>query len=247
MSLDELRNLDVLHSMKGTIDAITAALDSLSASCAGTQDREVLDVVHMKLLEVDERFERPLESPETWVRLKGIAAKAGDRKLDAYCQEKLDLLEANRLHSEGYLWLFYGDCVKAADYLRKAVKLAPGHPLAGKDLETAESRLEKAKDEIAKAEAQIGKNPGNAKAWLKKANALVTMGRVDEALPVFDKAISLDPRDPDALAKKGAALEGMGKFTEAVDLFNRAVAIKPTSRTANKGLALAEYFLDGGT
>lgn len=246
MSLDELRNLDVLHSMKGTIDAITAALDSLAGGGAGAHDREVLDVVHKKLLEVDELFERPLESPETWVRLKAISLKAGDRALEAYCQDKLDLLEANRLHSEGYLWLFYGDCVRASDFLRKAVKLAPNHPLAAKDLDTAVSRLEKARDELAKAENQIDKNPGNAKAWQKKASAMVTMGRLQEALPVFDKAISLDPQDPDALAKKGAALEGLGKFPEAVELFNRAIAIKPTSRTANKGLALAEYFQEGG-
>lgn len=247
MSLDELKNLDVLHSMTGTVKAITAALDSLTGGGAGPHDGEILDVVHRKLLEVDELFERPLESPETWVRLEGIAVKAGDKALEAYCREKLDLLEANRLHSDGYIQMFYGDCVKAADLLRKAVKLAPNHPLAQKDLDTAESRLGKAKDELAKAEMQIEKNPGNAKAWLKKASAMVTMGRLEEALPVFDKAIALDPQDPDALAKKGAALEGLGRFEEAVALFNRAIGIKPTSRTANKGLALAEYFQEGGT
>jgi Flp pilus assembly protein TadD len=68
------------------------------------------------------------------------------------------------------------------------------------------------------------------------------MGKLEEAMQYFDKAISLDPGNPDALGKKGAALEGLGRFNEAVPLFNRALEIKPNSLIAKKGLNLADYF-----
>ena len=239
MSLEELKNLDVTLSIKGTTEAIMKVINTLTG---GPGDGAALDVIRQKLLEVDEAFERPLDSPEVFSKLKGIAAKAGKSDLEAYCQEQVNMIAANDLHFKGYTWMFYGDCVKATELLGKAAKLAPKHPLAAKDLKTAQNRLDKAMMELSKAETQIDKNPGKSDAWTKKASALVTMGKLQDALPVFDKAISLDPNNPDALGKKGAALEGLGRFDEAVPLFKRALEIKPASQIAKKGLNLAEYF-----
>ncbi len=241
MSLEELRNLDVTLSMKGTTEMILKAMGTLNG---GPGDSATLDVIRQKLLEVDEAFERPLDSPEVFQKLKGIAQKAGKKDLEAYCQEQVDMIEANDLHFKGYTQMFYGDCVKATELLGKAAKLAPKHPLAAKDLKTAQNRLDKAGAELSKAETQIGKDPGKSEAWTKKASALVTMGKAQEAMQYFDKAISLDSNNADALGKKGAALEGMGKFKEAVPLFKKALQIKPTSQIAKKGLNLADYFAD---
>ncbi|MFO7618347.1 MAG: tetratricopeptide repeat protein [Thermoplasmata archaeon] len=239
MSLEELKNLDVTLSIKGTTEAILKAMNTLNG---GAGDSAALDVIRQKLLEVDEAFERPLDSPEVFTKLKGIAQKAGKSDLEAYCQEQVDMIAANDLHFKGYTQMFYGDCVKATELLGKAAKLAPKHPLAAKDLKTAQNRLDKAMAELSKAEVQIGKDPSKSEAWTKKATAMVTMGKLEEALPVFDKAIALDPSNPDALGKKGAALEGLGRFSEAVPLFNKALETKPNSQTAKKGLNLAEYF-----
>jgi tetratricopeptide (TPR) repeat protein len=239
MSIEELKNLDVTLSIKGTTEAILKAMNTLTG---GAGDSATLDVIRQKLLEVDEAFERPLDSPEVFLKLKGIAHDAGKTDLEAYCQEQVDMIAANDLHFKGYTQMFFGDCVKATDLLGKAAKLAPKHPLAAKDLKTARNRLDKAGAELAKAETQIAKDPSKSEAWNKKATALVTMGKLEEAMQYFDKALTLDPDNVDALGKKGAALEGLGKYKEALPLFNKALAIKPTSQIAKKGLNLADYF-----
>ena len=243
MSLDNLKTLDVTLSMKGTTDAINKAIGQLSDGKSAA-DKEILTIINSKLLEVDEAFDRPLDAPEVFVKLKDIASNAGNNALENYCQEQVNMLKANDLHFKGYTWLYFGNCVKAIEYLSKAAELAPTHPVATIDLEKAEKRLAKADAEIQKAEIQIDKNPAKADAWLKKANALVTMGKTKEALPVFDKVISLDPENDSALAKKGAALQGLGKHKEAVKMFEAALEIKPKSQIGKKGMNLAEYFAE---
>jgi len=248
MSLDNLKNLDVTLSMKTTAQEIDGAIGMLSADlCSGkaagsSSDKEILTVINLKLREVDEAFDRPLDSPDIFKKLKNIATTAGQADLKGYCQKQVNMIEANELHFKGYTELFYGNCVTACELLRKAADIAPEHPLAAIDLEKVEKRLAKADDEIVKAELGIDKNPSKAVNWLKKANAMVTMGKLEEALPIFDKAIGLDADNPDAMAKKGAALEGLGRFDEAVTLFNKVLETKPTSQIAKKGLNLADYF-----
>ncbi len=241
MSLDNLKTLDVTLSMKGTTDAINKAIGQLSDGKSAA-DKEILTIINSKLLEVDEAFDRPLDAPEVFVKLKDIASNAGNSNLEGYCQEQVNMLKANELHFKGYTWLYFGDCVNAIKYLKEAAELAPSHPVATIDLEKAEKRLDKADAEIDKADIQIDKNPGKADAWLKKANAMVIKGQLQESLAVYDKAIALDSLD--AMAKKGAALEGLGKFDEAIKLFNKVLEVKPTSQIAKKGMNLAEYFAE---
>ena len=161
MSIDELKTLDVTLSMKGTTDMILKAMGTLSG---GPGDSATLDVIRQKLLEVDDAFERPLDSPEVFQKLRAIAQKAGKKDLEIYCQEQVDMIAANDLHFKGYTQMFYGDCVKATELLGKAAKLAPKHPLASKDLKTAQNRLYQAGAELAKAEQQIQKNPDKSEA-----------------------------------------------------------------------------------
>lgn len=240
MSLEELKNLDVTYSMKKTAEAIEEQIARLSDGCS-PQDKETLTVINQKLREVEEEFDRPLDAPEVFVKLKEIAKNAGNSDLENYCQEQVNMLEANDLHFKGYTWLYFGNCVKATEYLGKAAEIAPEHPLAQLDHDKAKKRLDKAEDELAKAEAQIEKDSEKAAAWLKKANALVTMGRTEEALPVFDKVIELDPENDSAMAKKGAALQGLGKHSEAVRMFRAALEFKPKSQIGKKGMNLAEF------
>ncbi len=241
MSLEELKELDVTYSMKGTADTINKVMNQLGDGHSA-QDKEILTVINQKLLEVDEAFDRPLDSPDIFGKLKIVASTAGQSDLATYCQKQVNMLEANELHFKGYTELYYGNCVTASKLLKQAAELAPDHPLATIDLEKTEKRLAKAHGELDKAEAGIEKNPDRPINWLNKAKALVTMGKLEEALPIFDRAIELDPEGVDVMAKKGAALEGLGRFDEAVHLFNEVLETKPTSQIAKKGLNLAEYF-----
>jgi len=43
----------------------------------------------------------------------------------------------------------------------------------------------------------IEANPGNAEAWLSKAQALDSLGRSDEAIKAYDKVIELNPEKSD--------------------------------------------------
>ena len=247
MSLENLKNLDVTVSMKGTADEILAAMNLLSDGVkngkeCSLQDTEVLAVINTKLLEVEEEFYRPLDAPDIFESLLKISQAADKLDLAKYCQGQMDMLKANQLHFEGYTQLFYGDCVKASKILGEAADIAPEHPVAKIDMEKAEKRLAKAPAELNKAEAAIDKNPDKAINWLKKANALVTMGKLEEALPVYDRVNELDPGNPEAMSKKGAALEGLDRFDEAISIFHKVLEVKPNSQIAKKGLNLSEYF-----
>ncbi len=57
-----------------------------------------------------------------------------------------------------------------------------------------------------------------------KGQALLDLGRADEALACFDETLRLDPQHAEALVKKGAALEQARKPDEAIACYDRAIA-----------------------
>jgi len=58
--------------------------------------------------------------------------------------------------------------------------------------------------------------------WADKGSVLEKMGRKEEALKAFDKAIELNPTNAIAWAGKGSALESLGRNSEADTAFARA-------------------------
>ena len=56
---------------------------------------------------------------------------------------------------------------------------------------------------------------GDSDAWCDKAAALCKLGRFEEALQVYDKALELNPDCFDAWWGKAAALRNLGRFEEA--------------------------------
>lgn len=55
-----------------------------------------------------------------------------------------------------------------------------------------------------------------------KGAALVVLGRSEEALQAFDKAIELDPYDADAWNDKGTVLGKLGRHYEAQVCYDKA-------------------------
>ena len=66
----------------------------------------------------------------------------------------------------------------------------------------------------------------------RMGNAYIDLGKLDEALECFNKAISLEQYNIDFLLNKGVVLMELGKFEEAVDSFNRVLLINPDNEDA---------------
>jgi Flp pilus assembly protein TadD len=77
-------------------------------------------------------------------------------------------------------------------------------------------------------------------AWSNKGGALRALGRTEEALDCYDRALALNPRDEQAWYNKGVALGALGRTEEALDCYDRALALNPRYEQAwsNKGVAL---------
>jgi protein O-GlcNAc transferase len=85
--------------------------------------------------------------------------------------------------------------------------------------------------------------PGFAPVWMAYANVLQNLGRRDEALIAYDKAIAANPQYTEALINSGVLLRETHRHLEALDRFQRVLAIKPEHETAlgNTGIILTEF------
>jgi curved DNA-binding protein CbpA len=76
--------------------------------------------------------------------------------------------------------------------------------------------------------------------WRNKGGALYFLGKYNEAIKCYDKAIEIDPNNPVVWNNKGLALNSLGKYDEAITSYDKAIGIDPNDADAwnNKGLAL---------
>jgi tetratricopeptide (TPR) repeat protein len=76
--------------------------------------------------------------------------------------------------------------------------------------------------------------------WFNRGVALEKMGKSDDAVECFDKAILDRPDDSWAWFNKGVSLHRMGMIGEAMKCYDRALAIEPNDPDvlSNKGIAL---------
>ena len=68
----------------------------------------------------------------------------------------------------------------------------------------------------------------------------INLGKYDEAIQYYDKALQVDPNYTDALNNKGDALYDLDKYDEAIQIFDKALQIDPNDTDAlnSKGDAL---------
>ena len=76
--------------------------------------------------------------------------------------------------------------------------------------------------------------------WTNKGAALDALGRHEEAINCFDKALAIDPRDAYAWNNKGNTLAYLHRHEEAIRCFDKALANDPRFAFAwhNKGITL---------
>jgi len=73
---------------------------------------------------------------------------------------------------------------------------------------------------------------------LGKGQALLSLGKSEEALICFDRALALHPGHAETLVKKGSALEKLNRLDEAISCYDQAIQ-------ANEAMTLA-YLYKGG-
>lgn len=76
-----------------------------------------------------------------------------------------------------------------------------------------------------------------ADAYVRKAHALASARRHDEALELYDAALGIDPGCVEAWTGKAVALKALGRWREALACLERALEIGPSP--------IAERLLDG--
>ena len=76
--------------------------------------------------------------------------------------------------------------------------------------------------------------------WADTGDDLYRIGRYNEAIEAFDKAIEINPKDSDAWNGKGSVLFKLNKFDEAIKAYDKAIEINPQNLMAwnNKGNTL---------
>lgn len=67
----------------------------------------------------------------------------------------------------------------------------------------------------------------DADAWLSKGDALSELGRPEQAIAWFDKALAINPQLAKAWFGKGNALFGLGRLDEAKTCLGKAIEIDP--------------------
>ena len=85
-----------------------------------------------------------------------------------------------------------------------------------------------------------GRKSKKVQELINKGTTLGKLGKHDEAIKCFDKAIKLNPNYEKAWNNKGVALDNLGKHDEAIKCYDKAIKLNPNDEDAwyNKGLAL---------
>jgi tetratricopeptide (TPR) repeat protein len=79
-----------------------------------------------------------------------------------------------------------------------------------------------------------------AVSWLDQGIALGNLGKYDDAIQAFDKAIQINPQYEAAWFLKGAALNRRGMYDDAIQAYDKAIEISPRNESVwhGKGITL---------
>jgi tetratricopeptide (TPR) repeat protein len=73
----------------------------------------------------------------------------------------------------------------------------------------------------------LGQFPDDFRAWLNLGIALGRIGKPQDSVKCFDRAIELDSRSVEAWYNLGLALHAMGRNVDEIRCYDRALQLKP--------------------
>ncbi len=121
----------------------------------------------------------------------------------------------------------------------------PSQPLAERRANTVQDQ--KAAELIAQAEAHLAKTPDDGRGWAILAPIYLRLGRVDDAINAYRKALQLLGDDAERLIGLGEALivKANGAVTqEALGLFEKAAMLEPSD--LRPPLMQARFYMQAG-
>jgi tetratricopeptide (TPR) repeat protein len=77
--------------------------------------------------------------------------------------------------------------------------------------------------------------PDYSEAWYNRGNALLDLGRYEEAIASYDRAIEIKSDDHQSCCNRGIALGALGRYDEAIASYDQAIEIKPNKHKAWSG------------
>jgi adenylate cyclase len=117
---------------------------------------------------------------------------------------------------------------KAEELLQKALAIDDNDSEAHGNMSQVYSRKREYDKAIAAAERGVTLNPGSSWANYRYGLVLVVVGRPEEAIPLFEKAIRLNPLGPAVFyGDYGLALSLTGRLEEAVSSYKKAIERAP--------------------
>ncbi len=81
---------------------------------------------------------------------------------------------------------------------------------------------------------QLLQQAANATVLANKGIALLSLGKSNESIAYFDKALTINPNDVMALNSKGLALYRLGEYNGSISYFDKALAINRNLIIATK-------------
>jgi adenylate cyclase len=133
----------------------------------------------------------------------------------------------------------FRECVeKGIEMAQKALALDDTYADAHATLGALYSLKREYDKAIAEGERAVGLNPNGAYVLVRYASTLVFVGRSEEAIPLFQKAIRLDPYGPGYYyVWLGSALALTGRVEEAVSAYKKVLQLAPNHIGAHLNLA----------